>query len=162
VVPRLGWCKPALALVVSLILSGCGGGGSAKQAVTGAGFSFEAPAGWVATSRGSASNGAVDLLEVRTFTLLKPYRHARLAGAVRELDDVIERIAKKLDARVTSRQTRTVARRDARSYRLEYDGKLQEITFVLDGTLEYELICRLARGEDDTACSEQRRTFALT
>ena len=133
------------------------------QIVRGSDFHFEAPAGWkVGTGATvSAANGPVDLLQVKTFMLLKPYRHALLAGAVRELDADLVRIAAEQKARIVARQTTKVAGNDARSYTLSYDGKLQQMTFVLDGSREFQLICRRSAGDDDTPCVQLLATFAV-
>ena len=72
------------------ILAGCGGssGGKDAQTVTGPGFRFEAPAGWTVTRapgpRGRG-HGRVELVQVATFKLLRPYER-RFSGRVRELD----------------------------------------------------------------------------
>jgi hypothetical protein len=161
-VPGAGSIKPGVVLVVAIILAGCGGGGgSEQQVVHGDGFRFEAPVDWKVSSQGVASNGRIDLLEVRTYTLLKPYRRALLARAARELDGDVEKIASGLHARVTSRETMRVAGHDARGYRLEYGGKVQEITFVLEGKREYELICRIATREDDAPCRHLVASFRI-
>jgi hypothetical protein len=166
-VPGASWAKPGPALVAagilsSCILSGCGGGAPAKpQVVTGDGWSFSAPAAWTPTDQGGATHGAVDVIEIRRFTLLKPYRHAILVRAVRELDGVASGLARQLAARITSSRTERLAGRDARTYTLAYGGKTQQITFVLDGRSEYELICRLAAGASDAPCRRLLATFAL-
>jgi hypothetical protein len=163
--PRIGAAKPALVLLSALILAGCGGQPSSKaQTVRAGDFRFEAPAGWqVTTGRRmvSAANGPVDLVQVKTFTLLKPYRHALLAGAVRELDSDLAKIAALQKGTISSRQTTQVGGHDARSYTIAYGDKLQQLTFVLDGMREFELVCRLPKGADDTPCTQLLATFAV-
>ena len=155
-----------VALVVSLILAGCGGQPSSDvQTVRGANFRFEAPAGWQVSRAGdvvTAANGPVDLVQVRTYMLLKPYRHALLAGAVRELDKDAAKLATGLRGKIVSRRTTRVAGNDARVYTVSYDGKQQEMTFVLDGSREFELICRRPAAGDDTPCRRLTTTFALS
>src|SRR6266536_3350257 len=93
--------NPALLFGV-LILAGCGGAGRGEpqtQVVGGAGFRFEAPAGWEVTrakASTAASLGDVDRVEVRTFRLVKPYRPQLFGAATRELDTAIGRIAQQL------------------------------------------------------------------
>jgi hypothetical protein len=160
--PGASGAKPGLALLVALILAGCGGPGKAKPLlVRGDGFRFDAPASWTPALQGAA-NGAIDLVEVRRFKLARPYRHELLGETIRELDHDAGVLATKLGARVSSGQTTTVARRDARTYRLDYDGKMQEITFVFDESREYELICRLPAGADRGPCAQLRSSFTLT
>jgi hypothetical protein len=154
---------------MALILAGCGGAGSDNpqaqtQTVRGDGFHFEAPAEWTAARKerlAVAAEGAVDRVEVRTFRLVKPYQPRLFAAAARELDAVVDRLAKQLRGRVAGRTTVTVAGRKARSYRVDYDGKVQEITFVLDDRREYQLLCRRTADAADDACRGLVESFAL-
>ena len=112
--------------------------------------------------RSAAATGpAPDLVEVRTFRLVKPYRPAVFGSASRELDTVIDRIARQLHGSVASRRTIVVADRKSRSYRIDYDTKVQEITFVLEGRREYQLLCRRGAEDPDDACRQLVETFAL-
>jgi hypothetical protein len=155
-------------LLGSVILTGCGGSGSSEpstQTVQGSGYRFDAPAGWLVThekGQSSAASGNVNLIEVRTFTLARPYEDARFRVAARELDGVIARIAAQLDGQVTSRRTVRVDGRRSRSYVIRYDGKTQEITFVLRGRQEHQLLCRRLASGDDRACKGLLSTFALS
>jgi hypothetical protein len=162
--PRLGRAKPALCLVALTILAGCGGSAAPQgQIVRGSGFRFQAPAGWTVTGAGehvSAAQGK-NLVRAETFMLLKPYRHALLGPASRELDTKTGQLASAMKARIASRKTRTVAGHDARTYVLRYDDQQQQITYVLDGSREYELICRLAAGADEAPCAQLLTTFAV-
>ena len=106
--------------------------------------------------------GEVDLVEVRTFRLVKPYRPRLFDAAARELDGVVMRIAMQLSGRVASRETIRVSGRRARAYRIEYDGRVQELTFVLVGPTEYQLLCRRLAEESDAACRQLVDSFALT
>jgi hypothetical protein len=161
VVPGAGWAKPGLVLLVGAILSGCGAAGSPKtQAVSGPGFHFKALADWTITSQG-ATHGSVDLVEVRTFSLVKPYRRAILPRAIRELDRATTTLARKSRGRVTSRATVTVAGHDGRRYRIAFARRIEEITYVLEGRREYLLICRLPRGADGAPCELLLSSFAL-
>jgi hypothetical protein len=132
--------------------------------VRGTGYRFEAPLGWKVThdqGTTAAASGAIDRVEVRTFTLARAYREALFAAAVRELDSASERIAEQLDGRVTSRRTARVAGRKVRAYTIDYDGKIAEITFLLDGKREYQLLCRRAASGDGVACRQLVESFAL-
>jgi hypothetical protein len=164
----LRWrAKPAV-LLVALILAGCGGAGKSKpqaQTVHGSGFQFAAPAGWSVTRTKravAAESGDIDRVEVRTFRLVKPYRPQLFAAAARELDAVVTKIAEQLSGRVTSTQTIRVAGRRARAYRIVYDGKVQELTFVLVGPVEHQLLCRRAANSTDEACRQLVRSFVLS
>jgi hypothetical protein len=160
--PRAGRCKPCL-LAAAVILAGCGGGGGGgdTRIVRGEGFRFEAPAGW-SVKGAAASHGAVDRVEVTRFRLVKPYRPALFAAAARELDGVAVRLAEQLHGEVAARSTVTAAGGKARSYRIDYADKTTEVTFVLGGRREYQLLCRRASDGDDAACRLLVRSFRLT
>ena len=148
-------------LVVALILAGCGGSGSGNwQQVQGDGFTFEAPDSWTVTGA-AATSGAVDRVEVLEFRLVRPYDPARRAATSRELDGVADRVAAQLKGSVSSRRSLEVATLDARSYSIDFGGKVEEITFVLNGRREYELLCRRSAGADDTACARLLASFAV-
>ena len=160
-----------LALVLALpLLAGCGGGGGGEteatpQTVQGAGYSFEAPLGWKVTrspSETAAASGPVDRVEVRTFRLVRRYDPSRFRAATRELDAVIARIASQLDGRVTARRTIRVDGRKVRSYVIAYDDdKSQEITFVLEGRKEHQLLCRRLESAADEPCRALLESFTL-
>jgi hypothetical protein len=150
---------------VVLILAGCGGSGEEKpQVARGDGYLFHAPAGWkIARDRDSvrASHGDVDLVSVRTFRLLKAYRPALFVAASQELDRVATQLARQLKGRVAARRTMEVGGRKTRSYEVRYGDQAQEITFVLDGRREYQLLCRRDADSDAAACDQLVRTFRL-
>ena len=132
--------------------------------MTGDGFRFAAPAGWTVaqTARSSAaSSGPVNRVEVQTYRLVRPYRAELFDAASRELDRIAGALAVQLHGRVASRATTRVAGRDARSYRIDYDSRVSEITFVLDGRREYELLCRRPAAAASDTCAAFVRSFAL-
>jgi hypothetical protein len=134
--------------------------------VRGDGFSFQAPAGWKVlpqTSSVAAVDGPIDRLEVLRFTLEKPYRPALFVKASRELDGVVDRLAAQLKGHVADRRTTAVGGRKSRSYRIVFGpGKTEEIAFVLDGSNEFQVLCRRASTTADTTCAQLFSTFALT
>jgi hypothetical protein len=153
--------------LLACLLAGCGGPSRpASQSVQGDGFGFRAPLAWHVShtsSSAAASRGGVDLVEVLRFRLERSYRPAQFAGAARELDGDITRLAAQLHGRVVGRSTVELAGRRARSYRLLYGaGRAQEIAFVLDGVTEYELLCRKRSSEPAASCTELFQSFALT
>jgi hypothetical protein len=148
-------------LLLCLILAGCGGGGSPKwQEVRGDGFRFNAPADWT-VSGATASSGAVDRVEVVVFRLLRPYDPARRLAVGRELDGVASRIVQQLKGSIVQRSWVAVGSHDARAYAIDYGAKTAEITFVLRGRSEYQLLCRRPKSGDDTACRELTASFRL-
>ena len=146
-------------LAVALILAGCGGAGSSNwQQVRGDGFRYNAPADWIVDGA-AATNGSVARVEVLVFRLLRPYVPERRVATVRELDRVAAGIAAQLKASVSSRRSLEIGGLDARSYALSFDGKVEQITFVLQDRREYQLLCRRAAGGDDAPCVELLRSF---
>jgi hypothetical protein len=133
------------------------------QTVRGPDFHFEAPLGWQVTRSGSTVSVASgkNLLRVQTFMLLKPYRHSLLRRAVRELDTDVDKLAAGLKGKVVGRATIPVAGHDALMSTIAYGKLHQQLTFVLDGSREYELICR-NDGSADAACARLVSTFAIS
>ena len=131
----------------------------------GDGFSYVAPATWTVVRKGSsvaAEDGDVNRIEVVRFTLEKPFRPALFAAAARELDGVAARLAAQLEGKVSSSSTTEVGGRKARSYTIDYgSGKTQEITFVLEGQNEFQLLCRRDASASNDACAQLFSTFAL-
>ncbi len=158
--------KPLCVLIaVAGILAGCGGAGEGgSQPVAGDGFAFAAPRGWTVAQTGrsaAASDGAVSRIEVQTFRLVRPYRAGLFAAAARELDHVAGKLAVQLRGRVATSASTKVAGRDARTYRIEYDSRVSEITFVLDGRREYELLCRRPATTGSGTCAAFVDSFEL-
>jgi hypothetical protein len=149
-----------------LILAGCGGSTSAKtQTVKGDGFSYVAPSSWTVVRKGpsvAAVDGDVNRVEVVRFALEKPYKPALFAAASRELDGVASRLAAQLKGKVVSSATSEVGGRKARTYTIDYGpGKTQEITFVLEGQNEFQLLCRRDASASNDTCAQLVSTFAL-
>jgi hypothetical protein len=103
----------------------------------------------------------VHRVEVRVFRLLRPYDSARRVAVGHELDADAARIAEQLKGSVSSRRWLVVGGLDARSYAIAYDGKASDITFVLDGEREYQLLCRRPAGAEAEPCAELLRSFQL-
>lgn len=100
-------------------------------------------------------------VEVVVFRLVRPYDPSRRAAVARELDRVAARLAAQLKGSIASRQFLAVGGLDARSYSIRFGSKVEQITFVLHGQREYQLLCRRAAGADDAPCTELLRSFAL-
>jgi len=159
--PRRAGCKQALAVLLVLILSACGGS-TKPQRVAGPGFSFSAPGGWKVSAKPretSVAHGDVDLLTVTTFTLVRPYRAALWPKVVAELDRVAGDVARGLEGRIDARATTTVSGEEARRYDIAYGDLHERIAFVFRGKREYELLCRYRH--DDSACGALFGTFRL-
>ena len=125
----------------------------------GAGFRFEAPAGWsvqrtrTETAARRDANGA-SLVSATAFKLLKPYSPKLFGRAAKELDKVAANLATQAHGALTESATVTVDGKRIRAYRLTVrpaSGKAydERIGFVLEGTREYQLLCRAPRGAND-------------
>lgn len=152
-------------LLALTILAGCGGSGGDKPAqhVAGPGFSFEAPGGWhVATSAGRVSAGSgVELVQVATFRLLKPYSAALFAKVAKELRARMTAVAGQTGGRLAGTQIVTASGIRSHSFRVEAPDHVDEYTFVLQGRREYQLLCRRISAHGDDACRQLLETFAI-
>jgi hypothetical protein len=169
-IPAGNRCKQAVAMLVLLLVAGCGGGGGAphaEQLVRGAGYTFSAPADWkiVRPGREVRVTKGLAVVSVTRFPLLRPYRPELWASVVPELDRTAEEVAEQQNGSVTSRKTLEIGERDARRYDVSYEheGKqlVERLGFVLQGKTEYLLLCRYERGGDTEACDRLLATFTL-
>ena len=174
---RVGKRSPVLILV--FLTASCGG--SAKQAqapaarvaVHGAGFRFEAPAGWTVGRSGTAvvahrDKTASALVSATPFTLSKPYDPELFARAANELDGVAAELAAQAHGTLTKRSTVVVDGKRIRSYRFTVHPKsgvayVERIGFVLQGKREIQLLCRApaASPDPDGACALLYSSFTL-
>ena len=164
--PRVPRGKQAVVAAAAL-LAGCGGGTTEElREVAGSGYVFEGSTDLEVTRSGRTLTGEVDrhVVSVTTFRLARPYRPELWTSVVPELDRVATELAAKLGGRVVARETRPVAGRRARLYRVEGardDTRL--VAFVLRGASEYQLLCRWPGDEDASGpCDDLIATFRLT
>ena len=145
-----------------VILAGCGGSTHEQvRVVRGAGFRFEAPAGWRVSARGRSVRATRDsqLVQVTTFPLLKRYTDSLFAKVSRELDVRMQGIAEQLHGTVGASRAVTAGGIRSHSYEVAAGGDVVEYTFVLRGRREFQLVCRRpAKGSDD-ACAGLLRSF---
>ena len=136
----------------------------------GNGFTFMAPSSWHETRRATmitVSPGKDDpeLVGVSIFRLVNPYKPSLFPRVVPELNGVAAKLATELRGRVTGRGNVTVAGLKARQYELAYSrggvSFRQTITFVLEDTREYQLLCRRGAGKELAACARLLRTFRI-
>jgi hypothetical protein len=156
---------PFALLLAVLILAGCGGSPRAQsQLVQGRGFSFNAPAGWKVTVKGTtaaASHGS-ELLQVTAFPLVRSYDDTLFDKVKRELDARMKTVAEQAKGTITGSRTVTAGGGRAHSYRLTAGDDMLEYTFVLRGKREFELLCRRPSDADDAACKELLASFRPT
>ena len=141
---------PGLAALLLITFAGCGGGPAAKsvtgdtQVVRGQGYTVSAPEDWQ-----------------RVQTPARGREPAVWPRARAELDRVADRLALQLGGSVESRHT---LKTGVRQYGLAYERKgaklKQQITFVLRGRREYELLCRWkASDHEPAACGRFVESF---
>ena len=157
------------------LAAACGGGEEPRERVIrGDGFTARVPYDWRIERAGrtirAARRDGVETVAVTTFRLARPYRPQLWPEVVEELDGVAERLARALDpsARVVSGDTTRIARRRGRVYLMSYghEGErlIERVGFVLEGRVEYQLLCRWS---DKThfagraACRRLFRSFRL-
>jgi hypothetical protein len=154
-------------VIAGLIQAGCGEGrkDGSSQTVEGNGFFFAAPAGWEVTRDGrrklAVKGKESSLVSVHVFPLAKAYTPALFSRASRELDAVADDLARGLGGTITSARTVTIDGGRARQYEVRYRDLLQEITFVLAGRREYQLLCRRKADDGHDACVQLVSSFKL-
>jgi hypothetical protein len=165
-IPRALRCKQAL-LLAALILAGCGGSSASQpsgqwQSVRGPGFSFQAPAGWKverAKSRVSATHDT-QLVQVATFSLLKPYDAHLFDRVARELRTRMREIAGQTKGRLSGERTVSADGIRSHAYDVTVGHQVDEYTFVLAGKREYLLLCRRSSSHRAEACERLATSFA--
>jgi hypothetical protein len=161
--------RAVLPLALLFILSACGSSAEpeapATKAVPGAGFRFDAPAGWrVSRSEDAltARNGSA-LVSVTTYRLLKAYDPARFEAVAGELDRSVKKLVQQADGTLVESRTTDVAGRKVRDYRYVAKGFATRLGFVFEDKREWQLLCR-ARAEDDDpdgACKLLFESFSV-
>lgn len=137
------------------------------QTLSGDGFGFEAPAGWKVTRTPQTIEAALGdgAVSVTVFRLTHPYRPELWPKVVPELDGVARNLADQLRGQAEAGTTVTVAGRRARRYEIAFRRRggdfVEQITFVLDGPREYQLLCRYRAGADVRACAALGSSFRL-
>jgi hypothetical protein len=153
---------PAL-LVSAAIFAGCGGSGADQQTQTinGRGFRFDAPAGWTVQRSGrmvSASNDD-DLVQVATFSLLKPYTHVLFDRVDRELRLRMRELASQTGGTVSGSSTVTAGGIRSHAYQVTVGDHVDEYTFVLRGRREFQLLCRRRTSSGARVCDQFVKSF---
>jgi hypothetical protein len=153
----------AALLVSAAIFAGCGGSGAAEQAQTlnGRGFRFDAPAGWTVKRSGrtvSASKGG-DLVQVATFSLLRPYTADLFDRVDRELRLRMRQLAQQSGGSVSGSSTVTAGGSRSHAYQVTVGDHVDEYTFVLQGKREYQLLCRRPTSSGAGVCDQLVKTF---
>jgi hypothetical protein len=157
--------RKQLALIACLILAGCGGSSerdTPQARVTGPGFSFQAPGGWlVQRSEGKVSaTRDSELVQVATFRLLKPYRSALFGRVERELTTRMRQLAQQTGGSVSAGRTVVADGIRSHSYDVTVGDHVDQYTFVLRGRQEFQLLCRRKASHGDDACRQLLRSFA--
>lgn len=133
------------------------------QVVAGSGFQFEAPASWPVThGRGRVVAGSgPELVQVATFTLLRPYSRSLFGRVSNELRTRMAAVAVQTGGRLAGSETVKAGGIPSHSYRVEGKDRVDQYTFVLRGRHEYQLLCRRSASSDDAVCRKLIATFAF-
>jgi hypothetical protein len=163
--PRPGGGKQPLLAgpVLVLIVAACGGSAQQYRLVEGLGYSFDAPAGWklVRTPRAlGMQDGDVDLVQVTRLPLARPYRAALFPRVVPELDAAARQVADESGAVMRARTVRILGDR-VRQYDLHFSGRFEQLTFVLRGKRNYQLLCRRDENADEAPCMRLVSSFRI-
>lgn len=165
-IPRDFRCKQAL-LLGTVILAGCGGSGAVKQqtqwqTIGGAGFTFQAPAGWAverAKTRVAATRGP-ELVQVSTFALIKRYEARLFDRVATELRSRMQEIARQTGGKLGGSRTVTAGGLRSHAYDVTAGALLDEYTFVLNGKREYLLLCRRKASGGSAFCTRLVTSFS--
>ena len=148
------------------ILAGCGGSGVAEtQVVRGRGFTFEAPVAWklVRTPRAIGAQGDdVDLVQVTRLPLARAYSDDLFERVRPELDRAAGALASETGGELEGERTIEVLGERVRQYDLAFDGKLEQVTFVLRGPTNFQLLCRREQDGDEVACKRLVESFRIS
>lgn len=165
-IPRGLRCKQTL-LLATLILAGCGGSSASNapgewQTVEGAGFTFQAPAGWKvehAQGRVSATGGS-ELVQVSTFPLQKPYDEKLFGRVATELRSRMQDLARQTGGKLGAERTVTADGVRSHAYDVTAGDHVDQYTFVLSAKREYLLLCRRRSSNGSGFCTRLVTSFA--
>ena len=129
----------------------------------GAGFRFAAPADWelVRTPRAIGAQGdPVELVQVTRLPLARAYTPGLFDRVVPELDEAADDVAAVVDGTVAKRTIELLDER-VRQYDITFDGKVEQLTFVLRGKTNYQLLCRRNSDGDHEPCETLLQSFRI-
>ena len=116
----------------------------------------------------AASPDGPELVSVGSFRIAREVTPALWAVAVQELNDVAARLAERIapTASVEAQRDASVAGHRARVYEIAHRREgaehVDRVTFVLVGTRQFQLTCRIAVADPEpgeTACAELVGSF---
>jgi hypothetical protein len=99
-----------------------------------------------------------DAAHVTRLPLVRPYSPTLFKRVMPELDRVARELAKGQGATVTGKTIRVLGQ-PTRQYQLHFSGRLEELTFVLRGKTNYQLLCRRDEKGDDAPCRRLVTSF---
>ena len=134
------------------------------RTVAGNGFTFAAPEGWRLrrTSTGVTVTEGIQLLQIATFPLQRRYTDRLFAAVEPELAARLRVLAREGGGSLSPPTTVTVAGIRSHSYRIGTGGTVDQYTFVLRGSREYQLLCRRSAAAADAVCRTLLTSFRVT
>lgn len=132
------------------------------QTVAGAGFTFQAPAGWkvVRVKNGVSVTHGSELVQVATFRLAKPYDDKLYGRVATELRARMQAIARQTGGTLSTGSSVTVDGVRSHAYEVTVGSQVDEYTFVLSGKREYQLLCRRTDSGGSVVCRRLVTSFA--
>ena len=100
------------------------------------------------------------LVQVATFSLLKPYTPDLFDRVEKELRARMRQVASQTGGTVSSGATVTAGGIRSHSYDVTVGNHVDEYTFVLRGKREYQLLCRRRSSSGGAFCSRLITSFA--
>jgi hypothetical protein len=100
-----------------------------------------------------------DLVQVATFSLVKPYTPALFDRVERELRMRMRQLASQSGGTVSGSSTVTAGEIRSHAYQVTVGDHVDEYTFVLQGKREYELLCRRRKSSDAGVCDQLVNSF---
>jgi hypothetical protein len=103
-------------------------------------------------------SGSVDLVQVTRLPLIRRYRPALFERVVPELDRAAKQLGAEAGARVVGRTVHVLGER-VRQYDLHFSGRVEQLTFVLRGRMNFQLLCRRDADGDKAPCERLVTSF---
>jgi hypothetical protein len=102
-----------------------------------------------------------ELVQVVTFKLVRPYNDKLFGAVERELAARMATIAQQTGGTLAGQSTVSPGGVRSHSYRVEVGDHVDEYTFLLRDSKEYQLLCRRMSSSSDGVCKQLLDTFSF-